>query len=326
MVERIPSGVQIVPPGTLACGVVLPAVAQSRLIAEPWERDAGPAEILRVARECDRRGFFYVAVCDHVAIPRAKAEAMSTTWYDPIATLGFVAAATERVRLLSYVYVLPYRHPLAAAKSFATLDRLSGGRVILGVGAGHLEEEFTALGIDFRDRGRLLDEAIDAVASALTEEYPEHAGPRWQLRDSAIGPRPIQSPRPPIWVGGSSKPALRRAATRGDGWLPQGTAKADMPAAIAFLREHREQTVGDLPIDIGAITEYVYVGTPPHDPPFTKSGPPERIADALLEYAALGVQHVQIRFPARSADELVEQIGIFGAEVIPLLVTEPESR
>ena len=136
---------------------------------------------------------------------------MSTTWYDPIATLGFVAAATERVRLLSYVYVLPYRHPLAAAKSFATLDRLSGGRVILGVGAGHLEEEFAALGIDFRDRGRLLDEAIDAVAAALTDEYPEHAGARWRLRDSAIGPRPVQSPRPPIWGTGAIACACMRA-------------------------------------------------------------------------------------------------------------------
>src|SRR5437764_6028887 len=187
----------------------LPIVAQSPIFAQPWEAGAGTPDVVRIAEACDRAGFFYLAVSDHICIPRERALAMSIVWFDPVATLGFLAAATRQVRLLSYVYVLPYRHPLAAAKSFATLDRLSGGRVILGVGAGHLEEEFTALGIDFRDRGRLLDEAIDAVAAALTEEYPEHTGARWRLRDCGIGPRPVQSPRPPIWVGGSTEAALR---------------------------------------------------------------------------------------------------------------------
>ncbi|MGH7857416.1 MAG: LLM class flavin-dependent oxidoreductase, partial [Candidatus Binatia bacterium] len=128
--------VRIVPPGKLVFGLQLPVAAQSRIFVQPWEKDAGPPEILRVAQACDRSGFFYVAVCDHVCVPRDKAEAMSTVWYDAVATLGFLAAATRSVRLLSYVYVVPYRHPLATAKAFATLDALSGGRVILGVGAG----------------------------------------------------------------------------------------------------------------------------------------------------------------------------------------------
>jgi len=321
------NAVTVVPPGRLAVGMQLPIQSQSRLYVADWELTSGADVLVRIARAADDAGFFYIATCDHVAIPSALAPRMGTFWTDPVATLGLLAGVTQRVRLLSHVLVAAYRHPLVTAKAFATLDWLSAGRVIVGVGAGHVEAEFAALEVPFADRGRLTDDAIDVVRAALTEEFPEVTTPTWTL-DGNVGlePRPLQRPRPPIWVGGSSKPALRRAATRGDGWLPQGTAKADMPAAIAFLREHREQTVGDLPIDIGAITEYVYVGTPPHDPPFTKSGPPERIADALLEYAALGVQHVQIRFPARSADELVEQIGIFGAEVIPLLVTEPESR
>src|SRR5206468_9368991 len=109
---------------------------------------------------CDRNGFFYLAVSDHVCVPREQATAMSTAWHDTVATLGFLAAATRSVRLMSYVYVVPYRHPLVTAKAFATLDALSGGRVILGVGAGHLRGEFETLGIDFAKRGRLLDEAI----------------------------------------------------------------------------------------------------------------------------------------------------------------------
>ena len=102
-----PAAVQIVPPGRLVVGLQLPVAAQSTVFAQPWERDAGVVELTRVAKTCDRAGFFYVAVCDHVCVPRSHAAAMSTVWYDVIATLGFLAAATRNVRLLSYVYVAP---------------------------------------------------------------------------------------------------------------------------------------------------------------------------------------------------------------------------
>src|SRR6266481_5805171 len=134
-----PTTVQVVPPGKLVYGMQLPIVAQSSLFAAPWEAEAGTDELRRIAEACDRSGFFYLGVCDHVCIPRARAGAMSTAWHDTVATLGF----------------------LAAAKAFATLDALSGGRVIVGVGAGHLEAEFAALGVPFAGRGRRLDEAID---------------------------------------------------------------------------------------------------------------------------------------------------------------------
>src|SRR5215813_9100982 len=203
--------VQIVPPGKLVYGMQLPIVAQSTLFAAPWEAEAGTAELRRIAEACDRSGFFYLGVCDHICIPRARAGAMSTAWHDTVATLCFLAAATRRVRLLSHVYVLPYRHPLVAAKAFATLDALSAGRVILGVGAGHLQGEFATLGVDFARRGTLLDEAIDLIAAALSSEYPDHEGPEWTVHDVGQRPRPLQQPRPPIWVGGSTKGALRRA-------------------------------------------------------------------------------------------------------------------
>src|SRR5213078_2432752 len=202
--------VQVVPRGGLAYGMQLPIVAQSPIFAQPWEAGADAGDVVRIAQACDRAGFFYLAVSDHVCIPRDRATAMSTVWYDPVATLGFLAAATRHVRLLSYVYVLPYRHPLATAKAFATLDALSGGRVILGVGAGHLDAEFRTLGVDFARRGRLVDEAIDVIVKAFLDEFPDHAGPTWTIHGVGVGPRPRQRPRPPIWVGGST-----RAATAG---------------------------------------------------------------------------------------------------------------
>jgi probable F420-dependent oxidoreductase len=312
--------VTIVPSGTLVYGMQLPVAAQSTSFVQPWEREAGRAEMRRVAEACDRNGFFYLAVSDHVCVPRSHAGAMSTVWYDTVATLGFLAAATHRVRLMSYVWVAPYRHPLMTAKAFATLDALSGGRVILGVGAGHLEAEFAALGIDFTRRGALLDEAIDLITAAFTDEYPQHDGPTWPVRDLGQRPRPVQQPRPPIWVGGSTRAALRRAAERGDGWLPQGVPDMGMPAAIAFIKEHRSRARGDAPIEIGMNAPWLYLGAPSFDPgPNTRSGPPAELAEIFRAIKRLGVQHCGVRFRSRSCDELIEQIERFGQEVAPLI-------
>lgn len=312
--------VQIVPPGRFEVGLQLPVAAQSTMFAAPWEAEAGTIELVKVAKACDRAQFFYVAVCDHVAVPRESAKAMTTVWYDPIATMGFLAAATKRVRLMSYVWVAAYRHPLMTAKSFLTLDALSGGRVILGVGAGHLQGEFATLGVAFEKRGALLDEAIDVVTKAFLDEYPEHDGPRWPVRDMGLRPRPVQQPRPPIWVGGNTPAALKRAAVRGDGWLPQGTFRDQLPGQIATIKAHRAKVRGDEPIEIGANSEWLYVGTPSFDlGPNARSGSPESIADSLLALKAMGVNHCGVRFRSRSCDELVEQIEAFATQVAPHL-------
>jgi probable F420-dependent oxidoreductase len=292
---------RIVPEGRLVYGMQLPVQAQSELFVADWERTSGPDELAAIARKADETGFFYVAVCDHVAIPEALAPKMGTTWYDTIATLGFLAAETERVHLLSHVWVPAYRHWRQTVKSFTTLDHLSKGRTILGVGAGHVEAEFGELGVDFRARGRLLDEAIDAVRVGLDGEFVDGFG---------VNPLPEQS-RLPIWVGGSSPAAVRRAARKGDGWLPQGTPKDQMPASIALLRSTREEAGrGDDPIDIGTIhLDFISLG----------DQKPDQVADALLEYREMGVDHVQIRFKAASLDELLDQMDRFAAEVAPQL-------
>jgi len=314
------SAVSIIPPGQLVYGLHLPVAAQSTTFAQPWEHSAGTAELRRIAEACDRHGFFYLAVSDHICVPRSHAAAMSTVWYDTVATLGFLAAATRQIRLLSYVWVAPYRHPLATAKAFATLDALSGGRVILGVGAGHLEAEFAALGVEFAGRGAALDEAIDLIVKAFLDEYPVHDGPRWPVRDLGLQPRPVQRPRPPIWVGGSTPAALRRAADRGDGWLPQGVPPMGMPAAIASIKARRARTRGDAPIELGMNAPWLYVGRPAFDvDPDTRTGSPAELADVLRAIKALGVQHCGVRFRTRSCDELIEQIERFGRDVAPLV-------
>ncbi|WP_052864905.1 LLM class F420-dependent oxidoreductase [Streptomyces niger] len=299
----------------------LPVQSQSTLYTEAWEAAAGPADLVEIARAADRHGFAYVACCEHVAIPRRLAGAMSTVWYDPVATLAHLAAVTQHVRLLSHVAVVGLRHPLLTAKSYATLDALSGGRLILGVGAGHVREEFEALGVDFEGRGAVLDETVDALKTALgPEEFPTFAGERFSFEGLGQAPRPVQTPRPPLWVGGSSPAAVRRAAERGDGWLPQGDRRDRLPGQIAGLRALREKAGVRAPLVIGAIAEPLYVGEPGWDTgKGAVTGSPERIAASLREYAAIGVHQLQIRFRSRSRAELTDQMAAFGADVAPLL-------
>jgi probable F420-dependent oxidoreductase len=261
-----------VPPGGLACGAVLHVQALTQAMSEPWEYHAGPPDMVRIAQKADEIGFLYIGVCDHCVVPdvsegfgRANPGAagnMRTTWYDTMTTLAFLAASTKRVRLLTYVLVPAYRHPLVVAKAAMTLDKLSAGRLILGLGAGHVEKEFEALGVDYSRRGRLLDEAIDALRTSFREEWTSFSGRTWRWSTLAQSPRPVQ-PQIPIWIGGSSDAALRRVAERGDGWLPLSTPRADMPRAIATIRKHAEEAERSTPIDVGFMAEWIYVGKPP---------------------------------------------------------------
>ncbi|MEV6163909.1 TIGR03619 family F420-dependent LLM class oxidoreductase [Streptomyces sp. NPDC052052] len=306
--------------GPLSYGMQLPIQSQSALYAEGWEAAATPADLAEIARTADRAGFAYLATCDHVAIPRRLAGAMGTTWYDPVATLSFLAGITERVLLMSHVAVVGLRHPLATAKQYATLDHLCGGRLILGVGAGHVPEEFQVLGADFEGRGDVLDETIDALKAALgPEEYPEFEGKRFSFSGLGQLPRPAQE-RVPVWVGGSSPAAVRRAALRGDGWLPQGDPRDKLPGQIARLRELRAAAGVEAPVVIGAITEPLYVGEPTWSVGRrTLTGRPQALAESLRAYAAMGVHQIQVRFRSRSRSELTDQMAAFAAEVAPHL-------
>jgi probable F420-dependent oxidoreductase len=289
----------------------LPIQAQSTSFVGEWEGQSGPTELARLAKTADDAGFHYVGVCDHVALPESVVGGMGTHWMEPIGTLSWLAAHTTKVGLLTHVYVLAYRHPLMAAKQFANLDYLSRGRALIGIGAGHVEAEFEQLGLDFHRRGKATDEGIPVLAAALENEFVDGFGAR---------PRPVQSPRPPIWVAGSSAPAIARAAKYGDGWLPQGPSNQAMVDTLQAAREANGRA--DLPMMIGHITPFIYVGDPSFDVGAgTISGSPVAIAEQILAGTANGVNQLQVRFKARSCDEQCDQMVAFATDVAPLLTT-----
>lgn len=298
----------------------LPIQSQSTNYAQQWEADAGPEELELIVRAADRGRFDYVAVCDHIAIPDEQVDAMSATWYDTVATLSWIAGFTDHVRLLSHVYVPVYRHPAAVVKAWSTLDALSGGRAILGVGVGHVAGEFALLGVEHGSRGRLTDDALGSIRSGFETGRVDGAH---------VAPRPAQVGGPPIWIGGSSDAALRRVAEFGDGWLPQGTPYPDMPAAIETIHAHQERIHGQRhQLDVGIITSFVHVvdgdrgAELDFEPPSgTFAGSPERLARGLGRLAELGATQLQVRFAARSASEYADQVERFGTEVAPLLPT-----
>jgi len=304
--------VSIVPDGQLAYGMQLPVQALSVRVSMEWEQEGTVADIVRVAQACDAAGFLYVAVCHHVAIPPEPAEMMSTQWFDPIATLSFLAANTERTKLMSNVFVAGYQHPLVAAKAFATLDALSNGRAIVGIGAGHVEGEFDALGVSFKGRGEITDHALVTLKDALTNEWTNGVGQR---------PRPVQQPHPPIWIGGSGKPALRRVAHLGDGWIPQATPLDRLGDDIAWILAERDRVRPGVAAPEIGYHLIAHVGDASWDlPKGVVSGPTQRIIDvANTRMGALGVSHLQVRLMARSCNELCDQVAAFGAEVGPHL-------
>jgi probable F420-dependent oxidoreductase len=234
---------------------------------------------------------------------------MGPTWYDAGSTLAFVAGATTRIHLLSHVLVLPYRHPLVVAKQWSTLDHLSGGRVILGVGSGHLKPEFRILGADYDRRGRVTDECLRAVAAAWEDEVAGFDGGTVAFRDVMVAPRAAQRPRPPIWVGGNSRAAVRRAARLADGWVPFDVTPDAFGAAVRAARALRAEA---------GRAEHLECVAPLAVPAAATAG---AVAAAIASWRQAGATAFHVGIGAESFSEFLDRVAWFGREIAPA-VTE----
>jgi probable F420-dependent oxidoreductase len=294
----------VVAAGMLRFGTALPGVQQIPGRGRAWERELAGADLLAVAQAAEAAGFAWVSCSDHVAVPASRTEAMGAVWYDAGSTLAFVAGATSRLGLLSHVVVLPYRHPLVVAKQYGTLDRLSGGRVILGVGSGHLKPEFRSLGADFERRGQVTDEYLQAIDAAWTHDVASFAGATVAFRDVAVAPRPVQRPRPPIWVGGNSRAAVRRAARLADGWIPWEIDAQALAAAAAWARDERARAGRQTPLEVVAP---LAVGT---------DVDAEQVRAAVTRLGAAGATAIHVGIAADGLDALLARLDWLGREVI----------
>ena len=300
---------------------------------------AGPEELRALAQRAEDLSFDHLWVSDHIVVPREvnsfypyAADGVPTfqpdqPYYEPLAALNFLAGCTGRIRLGTHVLILPYRNPVLTAKLLSTLDVLSGGRVILGAGVGWMEEEFQAMGLDtYAQRGAVTDEYIRLFKELWTQERPEFAGEFYQFSGSGFSPKPVQQPHPPIWIGGHTGPAIRRAAQHGDGWMPIGLRPPailepeELAASIARLRRltvraGREENAVALTFSTD-VTFDDQAGAGRR----MMQGRPEQIAADLRQYQDLGVANFIIGFPqGDSVAALQELYERFSRQVMPLI-------
>ena len=184
-----------------------------------WEKHASIEDLARIAEAADRLGYHHLTCSEHIALPAAETHRRGTRYWDPLATFGYLAARTQRIRLATNVLVLGYHHPLEIAKRYGTLDKVSNGRLILGVGVGSLKEEFDLIGAPFDDRGPRGDDALEALRASLSVPEPAYHGEFYSFDGMVVDPCAVQA-RVPIWIGGRTLRSLRRAATLADGWAP----------------------------------------------------------------------------------------------------------
>ena len=281
--------------------------------------------LAQIAGEVEALGYRGIFLSDHIAIPvdlRSAYPYRSDGRFplnsedlilEPVTTLSYLAAVTDSVHLGFSVLVLPYRHPVLNAKMLATLDVISAGRLIVGAGVGWMAEEFAALNADFDARGGVTDEHIAVLRALWSQPGPDISGPHYDVSGVGISPRPVQKPHPPIWTGGISPPALRRAANLGDGWHGVRQSPADVARVISGISELRSQS--DLTMEGYEIS--LRAGLDITDQPFCGDGrtplrgSPDQIWADLSDYADAGLTYLVLEPRAESPERFLQQLERF---------------
>ena len=298
----------------------------------PTDRvEAGPefasAEaIAQMARAAEAAGFDAAYVTEHPFPPDAWLATGGHHALDPFVALAAAATATTGLKLHTNILVLAYRNPFLTAKAAASLDVLSGGRVILGVAAGYLQDEYRALGADFASRNQRADEALQAMKAAWSGKSTQFAGQGFEASGNTMLPAPIQSPHPPIWVGGNTRLAMQRVVEHAQGWSPfpivakysgrVRTAAIESPSDLG----EKIELLGELADQAGR-SDAIDVNFVPFGSAMNLSELPEadRFCEQVRELEAVGVTWLSVGMPTPSRDAYVENVARFGEEVIARL-------
>jgi len=271
-------------------GIATPVVTNVAGAPLGWERDATIEDIGRVAETADRLGYHHMTCSEHIGLPSTETARRGARYWDPLATFGYASARTKQIRFATMTLVLGYHHPLAIVKRYGTLDHVSSGRVILGVGVGSLKEEFDLLGAPFDDRGARGDDALRALRAALPSNEPVYDGEFYSFGGLTVDPCALQ-PHMPIWIGGRTKRSLRRAVTLADGWSPYYVS---IDTAAEWMKT----------FDVPPGFELVM----PADQPLDPIGEPGQTKETLEALAAGGTTTVSARFVHQSLEHYLEQI------------------
>lgn len=285
--------------------------------------------ILGVARSAEELGFASIWVTDHLFVPRTLDIIYRDNMLEPLTLLSHLAAVVPRVRLGTSVIILPYRNPIIVAKILASIDQLSHGRLIFGAAVGWMEEEFRALNVPFAERGALSDESLRIIRDLWTHEVVSHRGTFYQYEDMQASPRPVQQPGPPIWIGGNSARARRRAAEFGDGWHASSLHAAAMAPGCRHLQElwarygRQGQPVLSVrtELSIEGVSDQVlsYPPRPGRPPRMPMRGSVSAIVDALGAFQEIGVTHVVFETSTQSHRGTLATMETFMQHVRPQL-------
>jgi probable F420-dependent oxidoreductase len=297
-------------------------------------RAAGPDTLTAAARQAEDLGFEAVWAADRIVIPWQIQTPYPYSegseffvppdrpFLEPLTCLAFLAGVTERIRLGISVLVMPYRHPLYWAKIATTIDTLSAGRFILGVGVGWMAEEFEALGVSFGERGARSNEQLEIVRRLWEEERPQFGGNFYHFENVAFYPKPSQKPRLPVWVGGEAAPAQRRAAVYGDAWFPYFVriTATELAARFDTVRQWAAEAGRDpASIRLTCCRPVVVTDEPVAQEEDRLAGTPDQLVESLRAFQAIGVEHLALQFMAGRYPDRVQQIERFAAEVMPKL-------
>lgn len=291
-----------------------------------YGRPLETGRLLEVARRAEARGFDALWVTDHVIVPRDMALIYRDDMLDPLAVLPWLAGVTERIALGASVIILPYRSPVPVAKLLASVDVLSGGRLVFGAAVGWLGEEFEAVGVPMRERASRTDEALELIRTLWTQEYPEVTTARHRLTGVKASPLPLQKPRPPILIGGASEAAFRRVARFGDGWHASSMSpEAFGEAARAVERiwaEAGRPGSPELSVRVPIMVDGIHRAAV--DMSLLRGrhairGPVERVVEELRAYQALGCRHVALDVSFTTYPAILETLDLLAGEVMPRL-------
>jgi probable F420-dependent oxidoreductase len=288
--------------------------------------ETSPEAIVAAAKKAEEVGFDAIFVNDHIVVDNSARAAPWTNVYDPFVSMSFIAAHTARIGVGVSVLIMPYRNPVATAKSLATLDRMSGGRMIAGIGVGWNDTEFAALGVPFHERGARTNEYLRLWQACWAPGKVSFAGKFFSFSDMHVSPKPLQQPHPPIWIGGMSDAALRRAARFAAVWQPTPLPVAELVERQAALRQACDEAGRPaLPTRMSFRVEFSTITgkAPPagKDRPLGHGTPAEVAADLLRYREAAELDAFQINFHGnRDLDQLLQSMECFMRDVRPQIV------